>query len=172
MNAAILLIPLLLIRYGIPAFIHKDSLVKLAHYPAVSDTYKYWMYLYQVATIFLLIFPFFFTIQTSSRFIIPAMIGYGVGILLTLWSTLDFIKPTPEGLHKNGIYQYSRNPMYVGYFFYFLGIAGLSTSLLLFVALLLFQISCHFLILAEEKWCSEMFGASYQAYRKKVRRYL
>ena len=37
---------------------------------------------------------------------------------------------------------------------------------------LLFQLSEHWIILAEERWCREQFGAPYEAYRKRVRRYL
>lgn len=38
--------------------------------------------------------------------------------------------------------------------------------------ILLFQISAHRIILAEERWCEKKFGEDYRTYRKKVRRYL
>ena len=45
-------------------------------------------------------------------------------------------------------------------------------SRLLAALVLLFQLSEHWIILAEERWCREQFGAPYEAYRKRVRRYL
>ena len=62
--------------------------------------------------------------------------------------------------------------MYLSYFLCFLGCALLSRSLILLGVVLLFQVSAHWIILAEERWCREQFGAPYEAYRKRVRRYL
>lgn len=38
--------------------------------------------------------------------------------------------------------------------------------------LLIFQVSVHFMILAEERWCRETFGEPFLNYLHKVRRYL
>ncbi len=62
--------------------------------------------------------------------------------------------------------------MYVAYFICFTGMAFLTQSRLLFGIILLFQISAHRIILAEERWCEKKFGEDYRTYRKKVRRYL
>ena len=62
--------------------------------------------------------------------------------------------------------------MYVSYFFYFVGMALLTLSVLLFCMVLIFQISAHWIILAEERECIKKFGISYEQYMKKVRRYL
>lgn len=37
--------------------------------------------------------------------------------------------------------------------------------------LAVFQISAHWIILAEERWCRQQFGAAYIRYREKVGRY-
>lgn len=58
------------------------------------------------------------------------------------------------------------------YFVYFAGCVLLTRSRLLAALVLLFQLSEHWIILAEERWCREQFGAPYEAYRKRVRRYL
>ena len=55
---------------------------------------------------------------------------------------------------------------------YFAGCVLLTRSRLLAALVLLFQLSEHWIILAEERWCREQFGAPYEAYRKRVRRYL
>ena len=48
----------------------------------------------------------------------------------------------------------------------------LTRSWLLLAILMVFQVSVHFMILAEERWCREKFGEPYEEYMKKVRRYL
>jgi len=44
-------------------------------------------------------------------------------------------------------------------------------SLLLFIFTIIFQISAHWIILAEERWCLVEFKEEYQEYLQKVRRY-
>ncbi|MNC36191.1 hypothetical protein D3C75_847010 [compost metagenome] len=100
------------------------------------------------------------------------LVIYGLGIIVLILSTIAFAKPNRSGLNANGIYKVSRNPMYIGYFIYFLGCAVLMKSMLLFIALLIFQISAHWIILSEERWCIKNFGSEYVSYMNRVRRYL
>ena len=48
----------------------------------------------------------------------------------------------------------------------------LTASPVLAALLVGFQVSGHVLVLAEERWCRETFGAAYDAYRQSARRYL
>lgn len=97
---------------------------------------------------------------------------YLVGLGLCAASILAFSFPDGTGLNTNGVYRFSRNPMYVAYFICFLGMALLTRSFLFLGLVLLFQISAHWIVLAEERWCLEQFGDAYAQYRKRVRRYL
>ena len=45
-------------------------------------------------------------------------------------------------------------------------------SLPLLAALLVFQLTAHTVIRAEERWCRQTFGAAYERYCGSVRRYL
>lgn len=60
--------------------------------------------------------------------------------------------------------------MYAAYFVYFMGCVLLTRPPVLFGAAV-FQISGHWLILAEEAWCTERFGQAYTQYMREVRRY-
>ena len=75
-------------------------------------------------------------------------------------------------MNTNGVYRFSRNPIYIAYFLCFIGMALLTASALLLTLVLVFQISAHWIIRAEERWCLERFGAAYARYMQKVRRYL
>lgn len=172
MNAFILLIPLILIRYGLPYFLDKKALVRAAHYPPFDNDKKIFLSLYQLATIALLIIPFFLKVQPVSTITYAGYGIYTLGILILIFSTINFAKPNSHNLNTNGVYRFSRNPMYVGYFVYFLGCTLITHSILMFVVLVIFQVSCHWLILAEENWCLNHFGDEYKNYMKKVRRYL
>lgn len=93
-------------------------------------------------------------------------------MLLLIVAVLYFSSPSAGGILQKGIYRFSRNPMYLAYFLYFIGCALLTQSLLLLGFILVFQVTSHWIIRAEERWCIETFGDEYRQYMQKVRRYI
>jgi len=85
---------------------------------------------------------------------------------------IDFAAPSGEDLNQNGLYRFSRNPMYLSYFLLFMGCALLTHSVLLGGIVIIFQLSSHWIILSEERWCIGKFGDAYRQYMKRVRRYI
>lgn len=75
-------------------------------------------------------------------------------------------------LKTHGIYQLSRNPMYVGFnLLTVAGILGIRSAAVL--ALGVYSIVVyHFIIRGEERYLESAFGAAYAEYRARVRRYL
>lgn len=97
---------------------------------------------------------------------------YSLGLLLCAAAMVSFSSPDHSGFNKNGIYRLSRNPMYLAYFICFLGMCLLTRSLTLLGIVLIFQVSAHWIILAEERWSIEKFGEEYIKYMNQVRRYI
>ncbi len=110
-----------------------------------------------------------------------------IGIMLTITGLFIFIlamvsmrtswrvgidPSTKTKLVTYGIYQYSRNPAFVGFDFMFLGLFATYPSLLTLVILILNLLSIHLLILQEEKHLMSMFGDEYMQYSKKTPRYV
>lgn len=62
--------------------------------------------------------------------------------------------------------------MYVAYFLVFLGCALVTQSWVLLGMVVVFQVSAHWIILAEERACLAQFGPDYAQYMAQVRRYL
>ncbi|MEQ9200673.1 MAG: isoprenylcysteine carboxylmethyltransferase family protein, partial [Rhodospirillales bacterium] len=78
-----------------------------------------------------------------------------------------------SGLVTDGLYRYSRNPIYLALTLIYIGtslIAGWFWPLLLLLPLL--PLMHYGVIRREEDYLSAKFGTEYQAYRKAVRRYL
>ena len=107
----------------------------------------------------------------SWRFYVGTVL-YLAGLCLCAVSMVNFSSPDDTGLNINGIYRFSRNPMYVAYFICFMGMAFLTQSLVLMGIIMIFQSSAHWIILAEERECRERFGKAYEEYMKTVRRYI
>jgi protein-S-isoprenylcysteine O-methyltransferase Ste14 len=74
---------------------------------------------------------------------------------------------------SDGIYGYSRNPMYVGFFLWLLAVAALLGNVLALLWLPLFVSYINrYQIVPEERALHAHFGAEYSAYLARVRRWI
>jgi len=103
------------------------------------------------------------------------------GIVITVFAGGQFekegtnIRPNLPAtkLVEDGLYRYSRNPMYVGLTFVYFGLAFAFDSLwILLLAAPLIGIMHYGVILREEKYMEKKFGQPYLDFRKRVRRWL
>lgn len=172
MSGFLLLIPLVLIRYGLLWSSNKESLKRAAFFPPLIGKEKTAFWFYQISTIFLFLYLCFLRINIDSIWFYSGSVVYSFGILLCIVSILNFAKPAKNGINLKGLYRVSRNPIYVSYFIYFLGCVLLTRSLILFALVIIFQISAHWIILSEERWCVKEFGEEYINYMEKVGRYI
>ena len=105
-----------------------------------------------------------------------------IGIVTLVWCFWDFVqkgKGTPAPLEPPkelvvaGLYKYVRNPMYVGVFLVLIGHFVWFGYWNLLVYAGIFLIPVHlFVTLYEEPHLKKTFGAEYEAYCKKVPRWL
>lgn len=172
MNAFWTIIPIILIRYGLLSIINKKALARARFFAPLIGREKIAYWVYQITTLLILLCLLLLKIRTGSVLFYIGLIIYGLGIILFAISIIDYAEPNMSGMNLAGVYRVSRNPMYVAYFISFLGCAFLTHSWILLVVLIVFQVSAHWIILSEERWCVEKFGEEYIKYMKKVRRYV
>ncbi|KAF5050159.1 methyltransferase family protein [Sedimentibacter saalensis] len=172
MNSFITLIPLIVIRFGLLSILDKEALKRAAFFAPLVGKEKVAYLFYQITNIMIFVYLCFLKITTDSYWFNLGLVIYGLGVLLCLISILNFAKPSKNGINLKGLYRFSRNPMYVAYFIYFLGCVLLTKSLILFSIVIVFQISAHWIILSEERWCVKKFGKEYINYMTNVRRYI
>jgi len=152
--------------------INKDALSRAAFFAPLEGREKGAYLFYQFSNAFIILYSFFLKIQTKPPLFFIALFIYILGIGVLIIATVNYAKPEQSGINTNGIYKISRNPMYIGYFIYFLSCVLLTRSILLLISLLVFQISAHWIILSEERWCINKFGTEYINYMDKVKRYI
>lgn len=75
-------------------------------------------------------------------------------------------------LVTTGIYRYSRNPVFLGFDFMYVGLLLMYFNLSMLVVSAFAIIMLHLQILQEERYLTENYGDSYREYRKHVFRYL
>ena len=109
--------------------------------------------------------------------IIPLVLG----IVLNLVADRSFkknkttVKPLEEStaLITDGVFHFSRHPMYLGFVLILLGIASLLGSLTSYVIVLGFAIFMHIVFINfEEKKLEETFGEAWIEYKKQVRQWI
>lgn len=171
MNGFWLLIPILVIRFIFLGLLNRPALERASHSPLMNGKAKTSYWVYQISTLLLFLYPFFLKIDVDNRLFLTGLIIYGLSIVVCSIATYNFARPELSGVNISGLYRISRNPMYLGYFLYFLGCVLLVRSAILLVILIVFQISAHWIIRAEERWCLNAFGEEYRLYMSRVRRY-
>lgn len=174
MSAAALLIPLLLIRFGLMAACDRGALRRAAHLaPAHGRAERIACGVYQLASAGALLAPFFLTVKRPLALSGAAGLAlYLSGLTLCALAVVQFAAPGESDMSAKGVYRLSRNPMYIAYFLCFLGMALLSHAWIMAGIAAALQISGHWVILAEERWCLARFGGAYARYMQKVPRYL
>ena len=111
-----------------------------------------------------------------------AVIAWGGGLAVSAWVVVAFATrgrgtPAPNAptaaLVRSGLYRYSRNPMYIGALLIVLGYPLWFQSLALmcywFAVLLFFH---TVVVVYEEPGLAQRFGTAWEAYRRRVPRWL
>jgi len=172
MNAFLTVIPIVLIRYGLLNVINKEALKRASFFAPLIGREKVAFWVYQITTALILLYLLLLKIKADSEWFYIGLIIYSLGLVLYVVSIVNYANPKKNGINLNGLYRISRNPMYVAYFIYFLGCVLLTRSWGLLLLLITFQISVHWIILSEERWCIREFGEEYIKYMNNVSRYL
>lgn len=172
MNAFILMLPFFLVRLVLLPVLSREASQRAAEFAPVYGGERFAYTIYQLSNVAIFIYPFFMRVEFdfSWQFWVGA-VCYLLGLALCTASVIAFAHPDGNGLNTNGVYRFSRHPMYVSYFFCFIGVAAMAKSPMLLALVIMFQISAHWIILSEERWCLNRFGEAYEEYMKKVRRY-
>jgi protein-S-isoprenylcysteine O-methyltransferase Ste14 len=75
-------------------------------------------------------------------------------------------------LATQGIYAYTRNPIYEGFFFLIAGVEVCAASIWILILLLPYSLIMHYgIILREERYLENKFGADYRQYKSNTPRY-
>lgn len=100
-----------------------------------------------------------------------------VGIILALISfgnsfRIGIDESKPDELVTTGMFAISRNPIYVCFDLFFIGLFLIHRNVVIAVGIVVFALIIHRQILREEQFLYGHYGPDYEGYVKKVRRYL
>lgn len=118
----LLLLPFLLVRFGLLSVLDKNAVGRAAHFAPLTrqELPAYWVY--QLSNVGILLYPLCLSVRFALDFIgIAGIIFYVSGLTLLCISMFNFAAPANGTFQQSGLYRISRNPMYLAYFVYFLG---------------------------------------------------
>ena len=145
----------------------------------MADGQDYVIILLVLSVLLNLIFPVATFLSPPATYSGFLLIGFG--LVLALWSRSLFLKNAttlqpseePTVLLISGPFQFSRNPVYLGMASILLGIAVVQGTLVALVFPVIFVMLIEFFIIpGEERMLEKIFGESYRAYKKSVRRWI
>lgn len=163
----LLIIPVLLLRYGWMRILNPNVLPFAAIFPHGQGRDEWRTKLNAWIINGIVFSPILARIQLS--FIGWAIYATGLGVLAV--AVIGFANRNAQGFCDGGIYRFSRNPMYVGYVLAFLGTGLLIQAWFYWFFFLPFLFTLPAVIRAEEVWCLNEYGESYRQYMQLVHRY-
>jgi hypothetical protein len=96
------------------------------------------------------------------------LIGFVAGVMVILnWAASPRGEPV-----TNGLYRYSRHPMYVTSFVFFLGVSIATASWVFLVFTILLIAASFYFAPIEERSCLENYGDAYREYTNRTPRYI
>jgi protein-S-isoprenylcysteine O-methyltransferase Ste14 len=135
-----------------------------------------------ITWIILLLMPFGLNLFDNNRILFNQNISIFillVGLIFTIISLINLGKSTRLGLPSNdtklktnGLYKYSRNPMYLGFDLITISAMIYTLHWVIIILGVYSLITYHLIIKGEEKFMINRFGEEYKNYQLKVRRYL
>jgi len=164
LNAWLFIVPYLSVTYGL-TYLVVDRKAALFIWPEYTDTEKRVMPISMSVLLLLIIYSIFLPLKLGTMWFYVGLVIYLLGMLFVLLATFDFSKTSTDKPVTTGVFRYSRNPMYFGFFLIYEG-TGIATAswLVMVFALIIAVLQNYFMIPPEERMCLKKFGESYQAY--------
>ena len=117
-------------------------------------------------------------LPTNARFtgFCTGMLGDLIFLLSVLCMKDSWRAGIPDQEHTelvtSGIYRFSRNPAFLGFYFMYIGVMLMYCNLLTVPLTVFAIVMLHLQILQEERYLDETFGEAYREYKRHTFRYL
>lgn len=162
----------LLVTYGLSSLV-VDRKAALFIRPEYTDTEQQVLQVLMTVLVILIIYSVFLPLKLGTLWFYGGLAIYLVGLLFVALATFGLGNISSDAPATQGVFRFSRNPMYFGSFLIFVGTGLASASLVVLVfALIIAALQHYFLIPPEERMCRQRFGESYREYLDKTPKWI
>ena len=163
-NAWILIIPLIIYWFSGVKFLFSKRMSKTPSLKRRKD--KIISNTLVIAMFFSFFYSIFVPLKLGTIWFIIGLLIYLVGMVLINMTMINFATTPKDKPVTKGIYRYSRNPMFIGFFLVYVGIAIACISWVYMVLTILFILTVHHLSHFEEAITLGQYGKAYKEYMK------
>lgn len=137
-----------------------------------DDSFRFIYQLSSIMFILAIIVSFFLPIVFDSIFFYIGIVLWTAGIIIVSSVCISWVKTPTDKPVTTGMYKYSRNPMYISFFFAYIGIGLVSNSWIFLIITFVYMMITVLFVKYEENFCLERYGDKYKSYMKKTPRWI
>ena len=169
-NAWILIIPLILFWICGVKFLFSKRMPETA--PPSERKNKILSYLLVILMFVSFIYSIFMPLKLGTIWFYIGLIVYLAGLVLIAITMINFASTPMNKPVTEGVYRYSRNPMFIGWFLLYFGIAIACISWVYLVITVLFILITAYLSPFEEAITLGHYGKAYKEYMKRTTKWI
>jgi len=140
--------------------------------PSFSKREKKLNYISTVTLLAAIAYSAFLPLKLGSGWFYAGIVVYLLGLIFGTIAMIYFgIAPLDKPV-TDGVYRFSRNPMYFSMFVMLIGISVASASWLFLLLTIIWLILGDRGVIAEERWCLETYGDAYREYMNVTPRWI
>lgn len=147
-------------RFGNPSDMKTGKRVELTGYIATIITYLAFLY------------SIFLPLKLGTPWFYMGLVIFLLALALFITAGINFIATPPGKPVTEGIYRYSRHPIYFSHFLALMGIGMAAASWIILMISTVFMILVNIVADSEELYCKKKFGNTYQEYLNKTPRWI
>ena len=118
------------------------------------------------------VYSVFLPLRLGTSWFYLGLFIYLAEMLITIIATLNFATTSLDNPVTQGIYTYSRNPMYIGESLINISISIACRSWIFFLVAVTVAILEHNIVVSEERFCLRKYGEAYREYMNRTPRWI
>jgi len=118
------------------------------------------------------VYSIFMPLELGTIWFSIGLVVYLGGLVLITVTMINFVTTPIDVPVTKGIYRYSRNPMFIGFFLVYFGIAITCVSWVYLLITILFIVIVNYISPLEEAITLEHYGTAYKEYMKRTPRWI
>ena len=169
-NAWIFIVPLIIYWFSGIKFLFSKRMPESP--PPQRKKDKIVMQILVIAMFFSFFYSIFVPLKLGTIWFYTGLIVYLVGIVFITITMINFATTPMDKPVTKGLYRYSRNPMFIGFFLVYFSIAIACISWLYMLLTILFILIVNYVSPLEEAITLGHYGKAYKEYMKKTPKWI
>lgn len=117
-------------------------------------------------------YSIFLPIRLGTTWFFIGLPVYLIGIILIITTMINFVTTPMDKPVVKGVYRFSRNPMFIGFFIVYTGIGVACVSWIYLLTTLIFILALVHASQTEEKMTLDHYGKPYEEYMKRTPKWI